>query len=307
MVFTWEQARKRLAKSLLPFLKEIIMDYEKKYKEALERARVIHKLAKDGSNPIWYNYEEIFPELAESEDERIIKTIHEYIKNRNWMLNGPTQDEVLAWLEKQKKCHPDDVLNCTYQEGFEDGFKAGREVERRNSSDDDFMKPRMQEPWNKEKQKEEEGYEIIPVESTLEYKLGFNAGKESVKQKEQKPDDDVLHRTYQEGFDDGLNYRLKGIGVRYVKDEQKPVEWSEEDEGMLSRCIKSIDCSKQFADSEAFKKAKDKEIDWLNSLRPQLHWKPSEEQMEELNKARRFIPYNCDVIAQLYEDLKKLR
>ena len=30
-----------------------------------------------------------------------------------------------------------------------------------------------------EKQKEEEGYEAIPVESTLEYKLGFNAGKEA--------------------------------------------------------------------------------------------------------------------------------
>lgn len=38
-----------------------------------------------------------------------------------------------------------------------------------------------------ENQKEEEGYEAIPVESTLEYKLGFKAGKESEKQKEQKP------------------------------------------------------------------------------------------------------------------------
>ena len=35
-----------------------------------------------------------------------------------------------------------------------------------------------------EKQKEEGGYEAIPVESTLEYKLGFKAGKESEKQKE---------------------------------------------------------------------------------------------------------------------------
>lgn len=34
-----------------------------------------------------------------------------------------------------------------------------------------------------EKQKEEKGYEAIPVESTLEYKLGFKAGKESEKQK----------------------------------------------------------------------------------------------------------------------------
>ena len=37
-----------------------------------------------------------------------------------------------------------------------------------------------------EQHKEEEGYEAIPVESTLEYKLGLKADKESEKQKEQK-------------------------------------------------------------------------------------------------------------------------
>ena len=35
-------------------------------------------------------------------------------------------------------------------------------------------------------------------------------------------------------------------------------------------------------------------------------WKPSEEQMEALNKARRFIPYNCDILESLYNQLKKL-
>ena len=35
-------------------------------------------------------------------------------------------------------------------------------------------------------------------------------------------------------------------------------------------------------------------------------WKPNEEQMEALDKARRFIPYNCDVLESLYVDLKKL-
>ena len=47
--------------------------------------------------------ETLIPELTESEDERIIKTLQEYVKNRNWPLNGPTQDEVLAWLENQKE------------------------------------------------------------------------------------------------------------------------------------------------------------------------------------------------------------
>lgn len=42
-----------------------------------------------------------------------------------------------------------------------------------------------------EKQKDEEGYEEIPVESTLEYKLGFKAGKDSERQKEQKSNFDI--------------------------------------------------------------------------------------------------------------------
>jgi hypothetical protein len=48
----------------------------------------------------------LVPELRESENERIIKTLQEYVKNRNWPLNGPTQDEVLAYLEKQKEQKP---------------------------------------------------------------------------------------------------------------------------------------------------------------------------------------------------------
>ena len=46
--------------------------------------------------------ETLIPELKESEDEMIIKTLQEYVKNRNWILNGPSQGEVLTWLEKQK-------------------------------------------------------------------------------------------------------------------------------------------------------------------------------------------------------------
>lgn len=50
--------------------------------------------------------ETLIPELKESEDERIIKTLQKYVKTRNWNLGGPTQDEVLAWLEKQKYDSP---------------------------------------------------------------------------------------------------------------------------------------------------------------------------------------------------------
>lgn len=45
--------------------------------------------------------------------------------------------------------------------------------------------------------------------------------------------------------------------------------------------------------------------DWAEEKQEE-HWKPSEKQMDALDKARFFIPYDCDVIAELYEQLQKL-
>ena len=79
------------------------MDYEKKYNEALERAR-----------KCWGEYnelvgayenkglcEEIFHELAESEDERIRGAIIDHLKDNNLT-------EWAAWLEKQGELNPVD-------------------------------------------------------------------------------------------------------------------------------------------------------------------------------------------------------
>ena len=96
------------------------MDYEKKYKEALERAR--QKLHYPG-HPCFVRVDEIFPELAESEDERIRKELIEQVA---YII--PNDDEVdsegdalstyqkridkyRAWLEKQgNMLDPDKVI-----------------------------------------------------------------------------------------------------------------------------------------------------------------------------------------------------
>lgn len=70
------------------------MNYEQKYKEALERARECMKDGGISQNTIDYLCN-IFPELAESEDERIKKEIIDYIKT------GTYKKDWIAWLEKQ--------------------------------------------------------------------------------------------------------------------------------------------------------------------------------------------------------------
>jgi len=78
------------------------MDYEKKYKEALELARVA---AFNGHQSLM---EGIFPELAESEDEKVRKEIISYLKLRKE--TSPSIPAAIgswiAWLEKQGEQKP---------------------------------------------------------------------------------------------------------------------------------------------------------------------------------------------------------
>ena len=94
------------------------MDYEKKYKEALERAKSLigDTIIEESGQHI---AEVIFPELKESENEKIRKAIHIYL---DW-LDGrkdcqPKGDytikDMIAWLERQGEQKP--ILNVPTRE-----------------------------------------------------------------------------------------------------------------------------------------------------------------------------------------------
>ena len=81
--------------------------YEKRYKEALERARTIVE-NKDASS-VWKDWlRNTFPELAESEDERIRKVLLNDFKNScsEYYCEGVNRDMIIAWLEKQGEQKP---------------------------------------------------------------------------------------------------------------------------------------------------------------------------------------------------------
>ena len=84
------------------------MDNEKKYNEALERAKKWEREHPHGY-VIKDMMEYIFPELAESEDERITRAINNmlpFIPDEAYANNGVTKEGVLNWLEKQKEQKP---------------------------------------------------------------------------------------------------------------------------------------------------------------------------------------------------------
>ena len=73
--------------------------YEKKYQEALERAKDILCYKEVRKEDIEY----LFPELKESEDEKIRKEIISILRNAYWTSNRNRFNELVAWLEKQGK------------------------------------------------------------------------------------------------------------------------------------------------------------------------------------------------------------
>lgn len=98
-------------------------NYEKAYKEALEKIREgLHPLP-DGTKISGVTrafLEEVFPELKESEDERIRKVLIDYFNRYKEQeecgvktFYGIPTDNILTWLEKQGKKNP------TWSEGDE--------------------------------------------------------------------------------------------------------------------------------------------------------------------------------------------
>lgn len=89
--------------------------------------------------------------------------------------------------------------------------------------------------------------------------------------------------------------------------EQKPVEWNEEDEDILNSLIRLYDkeYSKDKWPWSSGRHTFGDVVRFLKSLRPQPHWKPSEEQMKALQNAVALTGWGND-LESLYNDLKKL-
>ena len=155
--------------------------------------------------------------------------------------------------------------------------------------------------------------------------LGLNYDKVMAwleKQKEQKPIEDVA-KDITKNKESATKF-LKSAGImddngelaKMYRSEQKPAEWSEEDEKILDSLIRlySIEYSEYVCPWANGTFTYGDVVNFLKSLRPQ--WKPSEEQMKGLGF---FLDYHrsqrnagttnwreYDAVESLYKQLKKL-
>ena len=263
------------------------MDYEKKYKEALEVMRqwIAPCHTKEQLDTL---RKSVFPELGESEDERIKEKILECVS-----LAGTLNDleKVRAYLEKQKenpKTADSIPSDCVSDVKCEDRWHKvtdslpdnGRLVLAQDCLGNTLLA-----------RYDGEGNWEVSVYDNNDYYCRNTITKwceiPSEKQKEQKPVEyldkekvfDIMRQLTRLSGSDRLplesdEYVLVDKITRMVRDlldypiEQKPAEWSEYDTQIIQGIINDIEYAKSIALPEG-KTACDEQLIWLKSLRPQ--------------------------------------
>lgn len=270
----------------------------KAYDEALERARKLYNDAKANEyKSDMEDYEYIFPELAESEDERIRKRLIEYFEgfrmgNAEVKWEGLNVQEVLVWLEKQKEQKPVEKPSMLEQLREHLANTPKEQLDAEFEELKEFTIPKPAECLDKDKI-----YVIMKNQQPTEW-----SEKDSLHLANA-----VLSAEKEWGNESCTAKWLKSLPERFNLQPKR--EWSVEDEEKLKAiCTYLRDYSRlaKLGDKLRFNEY----CDFLKSLRPQPHWKPSEEQMKALSDAcciafeeeRDFHPS----LSRLYHDLRKL-
>lgn len=136
--------------------------YEKKYNEALERANAAIDIAAD-KDLVKGVATTIFPELHESEDERIRKNLvdafTEYKKSGGVDFHGIEINTLLSWLEKQKEPTTEELYaeaGTTEKEYIANTMKMVRAMRERKKeqkpiSQEDFDTAKHEALWDEQK------------------------------------------------------------------------------------------------------------------------------------------------------------
>ena len=290
-------------------MKELsIEEKAKRFDEAIKKAK--SKIKNDKDHVLYEDdVVEIFPELKESEDERIRKAIIEHFEGSHssmYPYKGFIKEQILAWLEKQGEQKPDDKVEPKFKIGdiirLKDGDGLEWTVEGVLNNGyytivcadrDDFIQ--LDDKWELVEQKpawsEEDEMHIRELESLV---------KQVWATAEYENDKNTIHKM------SDLSFFLKTLKPQLKQ------ELSEEDCNQIETIACHLDNIGNVAMAESLLNIMDK----YKSSRPQSTWKPSDEQMEALNYVVNLMasserPTENDlyynILKSLRQQLKKLK
>ena len=247
------------------------MNYENKYNDALEKLQeaLAPKDGREISGLTRGCIEEIFPELKESEDERIRKEIIEYIKT------GTYHKDWIAWLEKQNK-QKTDIPKWKYKKDNAPLSKDCLILNRYGCVVKSVSGAMVSDAW------------------VLDYNELVKLPKEEVeKQGEKLQGKTALEAIKEEKVDNSNKVETNSA-------------WSEEDETILDNLIYALANDRIGNNRDEYvdwlKSIKER-------VQPQNLWKPSEEQIQCLYDAIEHYHtngYPASKLNELYEQMSKI-
>lgn len=260
-----------------------------------EEKAIVKKMVEIGKMPK-EAAELYFPELADSEDEMIRKQIKAFIKSRGSQITQSKIDTWIAWLDKPviPKFRVGDVIK---ESGNSTTYKVVRLIDNGIAFVDDkgeeYTKYYDEDDWD--------SYELVEQKTVEEIK-GDNGGI-SPNLEWSEEDEKMLEQCCVAITDSYFNKIQKGQKLidwlKSLKDRvQLKQEWSEEE---------IENCAREAEDNNCIILAK--HIRQLKSLRPQNHWKPTEEQIYELTKAVDYYTshgFPNKILNELLNQLKNL-
>lgn len=246
------------------------------YDDAIKKAESLYKASEpmSGCNVI---LETIFPELSESEDERIRKMCMEYLgrgyQHCSFADDRKNIEKCIAWLEKQGE-----------QKSLDD---VAKEVTKNKEIAISFLKSC--------------GIMNANGELADEYKI---------EQNEQKPTDEEMKRLLQTEYEKGRADAIAEMQKDWSEEDINMIDW-------LIRCCEEEHkelCNDKYGHQDIVSDLKRdcrKKWDWLESLKnrvaPQNRWKPSERQLVCLQDAVEHFNLMGSPATTLNEILKQLR
>lgn len=300
-------------------------NYEQEYKKAFEAAKGLH----DAGNALTKKQMEIvFPQLAESEDEKMMREFNDWLCEEIECRTNDLRDEkdrrtlnmlcyVLTklkdYLEKQKEQKPAEWSEDWREEDIQTRFAFY------TYKDEDGVLYLSNVFVEETSRNHGFGTRILRAAEKVAETIGATTICLKVKQ------DSPANAWYRKNgyghvaFEDGYDWLEKNL--EYMKPNKQ--EWSEEDRLHYTNVLEALEyvkgCKSDYDKIEAVKS----DIAWLKLLRNRVgkdslqpHWKPSEEQMKAFKgyiedfQARAEAAVggwnNFDVMIRLYEQLKKL-
>lgn len=260
-----EKVQKQI-ESIIPTPQQTVEHLDKK----LEEAKRLYATANADQK---YVLERLFPQLKESEDERIRKAIVLFfeLQDDNTTYSFIPKKDILSWLEKQ-------------------GTKKVEQSPAWSEEDERIRKELLGHC-----RKQADIYNTLHTAKEYCKVQSWVAWLEN--QREQKPTDEEMKTALRTEYEKGR--------ADTIAEMQKPTECSEEDEQTYFKSVEALEDFGKFELADWLKEHKNQ------FLKPQNTWKPSDEQMGALLSKLHVLKGGGDkvqgILESLYYDLKKLK